>query len=110
MPQFGVGVVPQAGSIASELSFVTRRAFLEREIIQIYVASPLICALIQSAQMASGGLSPITAPLQGNPMVTGQCVGFDSSFNQPGVTPDSQNAAFNLADFTTAIPVLCVQT
>src|SRR5258708_26935093 len=106
MPQFGAGIVPQAGSIANELSFVTRRAFLERVIIQIYVASPLICALIQSAQMASGGLSPITAPLQGNPMVTGQWVGYDGSFNQPGVTPGLQNAEFNLAAFTTAIPFL----
>lgn len=106
MPVFGTGVVPQAGAIASELSFVTRRAFLERVIVQIYVASPLICALIQSAQVASGGLSPITAPLQGNPMITGQWVGFDGSFNQPGVTPGLQNAEFNLAAFTTAIPFL----
>src|SRR5258708_1640775 len=106
MPQFGAGIVPQAGSIANELSFVTRRAFLERIIIQIYVASPLICALIQSAQRASGGLSPITAPLQGNPVVTGKWVGLDGSFNQPGVTPGLQNAEFNLAAFTTAIPFL----
>lgn len=75
-------------------------------IVQIFVASPLICALIQTAQMATGGLSPITAPLQGNPMVTGQWVGYDGSFNQPGVTPGIQNAEFNLKAFTTAIPFL----
>jgi hypothetical protein len=65
-----------------------------------------MAALMQSAQMASGGLSPITAPLQGNPMVTGQWLGYDGSFNQPGVTPGLQNAEFNLKAFTTAIPFL----
>lgn len=106
MPQFGSGIIPQQGAIANELSFVTRRAFLERVIVQIWVASPLICALIQTAQMAAGGLSPITAPLQGNPMVTGQWVAYDGNFNQPGVTPGLQNAEFNLKAFTTAIPFL----
>lgn len=56
--------------------------------------------------MASGGLSPITAPLQGNPMVSGQWVGYDGAFDQPGVTPAIQNAEFNLKAFTTAIPFL----
>lgn len=66
----------------------------------------MICALLQTAQMASGGLSPITAPLQGNPMVTGQWVDYSGSFNQPGVVPGIQNAEFNLKAFTTAIPFL----
>ncbi len=106
MPQFGAGVVPPAGAIATELSAVTRRAFIPKVFVQIWQASPLIAALIQSAQVASGGLSPITAPLQGNPMVTGQWMGYDGSFNQPGVTPGLQNAEFNLKAFTTAIPFL----
>ena len=106
MPQFGTGIIPAAGAIANELNFVTRRAYLEKLIVQIWVASPLICALIQNAQLATGGLSPITAPLQGNPMVTAQWVGYDGSFNQPGVTPGIQNAEFNLKAITTAIPFL----
>lgn len=106
MPQFGSGVVPPAGAIATELTAVTRRAFIPKVFVQIWQASPLIAALIQAAQVASGGLSPITAPLQGNPMVTGQWMGYDGSFNQPGVTPGLQNAEFNLKAFTTAIPFL----
>lgn len=106
MPQFGSGIVPQAGAVASELSAVTRRGFLTSCIVQIWQASPLMAALMQNAEMASGGLSPITAPLQGNPMVTGQWMGYDGAFNQPGVTPGLQNAEFNLKAFTTAIPFL----
>jgi len=65
-----------------------------------------MAALLQTAQMASGGLSPITAPLQGNPMVIGQWVGYDGAFDQPGVIPGIQNAEFNLKAFVTAIPFL----
>lgn len=106
MPQLGTGIVPAAGAIANELVATVRRAFLESVIVQIWKSSPLTCALLQSAMLASGGLSPVTAPVQGNPMVTGQWVGYDGSFNQPGVTPGLQNAEFNLKAFTTAIPFL----
>lgn len=106
MPIFGSGVIPPSGAVASELAAVTRRAFIPKVFVQLYQASPLLAALIQNAQAATGGLSPITAPLQGNPMVSGQWVGYDGAFNQPGVTPGLQNAEFNLAAFTTAIPFL----
>ena len=106
MPIYGTGIIPQAGAVANELTATVRRAFMESVIVQIWQASPLIAALLQSAMMASGGLSPITAPLQGNPMVTGQWVGIDGTFNQPGVVPGIQNAEFNLKAFVTAIPFL----
>src|SRR6185312_11644164 len=106
MPQFGSGIVPASGAVAAELTAVTRRAFIPRVFVQLWQADPLVAALIQTAEMASGGLSPVTAPLQGNPMVTGQWVGYDGSFNQPGVQPGLQNAEFNLKAFTTAIPFL----
>ena len=106
MPQFGIGIVPPVGAVAAELTAVTRRAFLTSVIIQWGQADPLIAALLETAMMASGGLSPITAPLQGNPMVTGQWVGPDGAFDQPANTPAIQNAEFNLKAFTTAIPFL----
>jgi hypothetical protein len=65
-----------------------------------------MAAMLSHAQVASGGLSPITVPLQGNPMVTIQNIGYDGSFNQPGVTPGLQNAEFNLKGYLTAIPFL----
>jgi hypothetical protein len=74
--------------------------------VQLWRSTPLLAALLSHAQVASGGLSPITVPLQGNPMVAIQSVGYDGAFNQPGTTPGLQNAEFNLKGYVTAIPFL----
>ena len=65
-----------------------------------------MAALLSSAQVATGGLSPITAPVQGTPMVSGQWVDYSGSFEQPGVQPGIQNAEFNLKAFVSTIPFL----
>ena len=83
-----------------------RRAYLPRLYIQLWKSAPLMAALLGSAQVASGGLSPITAPLQGAPMVSGQWVDYSGSFNQPGIQPGIQNAEFNLKGYVTPIPFL----
>jgi len=106
MPQFGSGIIPQQGAIANELAAITRRAFLPKVYIQLWKSTPIMAALLSHAQVASGGLSPITVPLQGSPLVTIQNVGYDGSFNQPGVLPGLQNAEFNLKGYLTAIPFL----
>lgn len=106
MPILGTGIVPSAGAIASELTATTRRGFLSKYIVQIWKSSPLTCALLSSALMASGGLSPITAVVQGNPMVNGQWTDYSGSFNKPGVIPGLQDAEFNLSAFVTPIPFL----
>src|SRR6516162_5624503 len=106
MPQFGQGIIPAQGAIAAELAAVTRRAFLPKVFIQLWKSTPWMAAMLSHAMVASGGLSPITVPLQGNPMVTIQNVGYDGSFNQPSNTPGLQNAEFNLKGYLTAIPFL----
>jgi hypothetical protein len=106
MPQFGTGVIPSAGAVASELAAITRRAFLPKVYVQLWRSTPLLAALLSHAQVASGGLSPVTVPLQGNPMVTIQSVGYDGAFSQPSTTPGLQNAEFNLKGYVTAIPFL----
>jgi hypothetical protein len=106
MPQFGSGIVPASGAIASELSSVVRRAFMPRVYVQLWKSAPLMAALLSSAQVATGGLSPITAPLQGAPMVSGQWVDYSGAFQQPGVQPGIQNAEFNLKAFVSTIPFL----
>jgi hypothetical protein len=106
MPQFGTGIVPPQGAIAAELAAVTRRAFLPKVFIQLWKSTPMMAAILSHAMVATGGLSPITVPLQGNPMVTIQNVGYDGSFNQPGNIPGLQNAEFNLKGYLTAIPFL----
>src|SRR6516164_9646962 len=106
IPTFGSGIIPQQGAVANELAAITRRAFLPKVYIQIWKSTPIMAALLSHAQVASGGLSPITVPLQGSPMVTIQNVGYDGSFNQPGVLPGLQNAEFNLKGYVTTIPFL----
>jgi hypothetical protein len=63
-------------------------------------------AMIQTSKVATGGVSPITVPVQGTAMISGQWVGNDGSFNQPGVVAGFQNAEFNLKAFVTPIPFL----
>src|ERR1700678_450821 len=106
MPQFGSGIIPASGAIAAELSSVVRRAYMPRVYVQLWKSAPLIAALLSSAQVATGGLSPITAPLQGAPMVSGQWVDYSGSFQQPGVMPGIQNAEFDLKAFVSTIPFL----
>jgi len=106
VPQLGSGIIPASGAIAAELSSVVRRAFMPRVYVQLWKSAPLIAALLSAAQVASGGLSPITAPVQGTPMVAGQWTDYSGSFQQPGVIPGIQNAEFNLKAFVTPIPFL----
>jgi hypothetical protein len=79
---------------------------MPRVYVQLWKSAPTMAALLASAQVATGGLSPITAPLQGTPMVSGQWVDYSGSFQQPGVQPGIQNAEFNLKAFVTTIPFL----
>ena len=106
MPVLGQGIIPASGAIAAELGSVVRRAFMPRVYVQLWKSAPLMAALLSSAQVATGGLSPITAPLQGAPMVSGQWVDYSGAFQQPGVQPGIQNAEFNLKAFVSTIPFL----
>ena len=106
MPVFGTGIMPSSGAIASELTAVTRRNFLDKAIVQIWKASPLTYALLSTALMATGGVSPITAVVQGNPMVQTQRTNYSFTFNNPGVIPGLQDAEFNLAGYITPIPFI----
>lgn len=106
MPQFGQGIIPAQGAISNELSAVVRRAYIPRVIVQIWKSAPLIAAMLASAQVATGGLSPVTAPVQGSPMVSGQWVDYSGSFQQPAVQPGIQDAEFNLKAFVTTVPFL----
>jgi hypothetical protein len=104
VPVFGTGVMPDQGSIANELTAVTRRAYSAHVYVQIYSTSPLVAALLNNAQTMSGGVSPITVPVQGVPMTTIQNIGYDGTFNQPAVTPGLTTASFNPAAYLSVIP------
>src|ERR1700743_571200 len=104
MPVLGTGIVPPSGTVAAELTATTRRAFMGNYFVQIYKSSPLMCALLSSAMMAGGGLSPITAIVQGQQMTSTQPTDYSGKFNTAAVMPGLQDAEFNLAAYVTPIP------
>lgn len=104
MPVSGTGVVP-TGALYTELSAVTRRAFVPRLFVQMYFASPSLFYLMGNAQKAAGGLNQVTVPMQGQSMVQGQFTGYGGGFNSPVVTPGIQNGQWNLAFWVVPIPL-----
>jgi hypothetical protein len=106
MPVFGAGIIPAAGPIANELTYVTRRAFIPKMVVQIYQASPLIAALLANAQTASGGVSSVSVPVQGQPFVNSQWTDYSGSFNQPQAQQGAFLGEFNLKAIVTPIPFL----
>lgn len=105
MPTLGQGIIP-GGSYGTELSYITRRAFIPRLIVQIGANCPLSSALLANAQPAMGGISSVTVPVQGSNMTALQWTGVDGSFSQPINTQGIWNAEFNLKGAVIPIPYL----
>lgn len=104
-PIIGTGITP-SGTVGDELAYLTRRAFIPRMIVQIYKSSPLISALLANAQMAGGGVSAVTVPVQGQSYTSASWADFSGSFAQPQVTQGAFNAQFNLKLLVVPIPFL----
>lgn len=100
---FSSGIQPTGASF-TEYSAITRRAFVPTMYVQLYNASPTIAALMQHAKVASGGISSVTVPVQGQSLTVPQWVGFDGSFSQPANIQGIQPAEFNLKGLVTPIP------
>ena len=93
----GGGIIPVSGSSQyNELTYVTRRAFIPKMVVQIYNSTPLMAALIANSQQASGGVSSVTVPVQGAQFVNAQWSDYSGSFAQPSVQQGAYNAEFNL--------------
>ena len=105
MPVLGQGIIP-SGSIANELTYVTRRAFIPKMVVQIYNTSPLFAALLANSQTASGGVSSVTVPVQGQNFVNSQWTDYSGAFNQPIEQQGAFVAEFNLKALVTPIPFL----
>ena len=106
MPVFGQGIVPAAGPIANELTYVTRRAFIPKMVVQLYQASPVIAALLANSQTATGGVSSVSVPVQGQPFVNSQWTDYSGTFNQPQAQQGAFLAEYNLKAIVTPIPFL----
>ena len=101
----GTGIMP-SGAAGAELTAVTRRAFIPRMVVQIYNASPLMAALLANAQTASGGVSSVSAPVQGAPFVNTQSTDYSGKFAQPAQQQGASLAEFNLKGIITPVPLL----
>ena len=93
----GGGILPATGSSQfNELTYVTRRAFIPKLVVQLYNSTPLMAALIANSQSASGGVSSVTVPVQGAQFVNAQWSDYSGSFAQPSVQQGAYNAEFDL--------------
>lgn len=108
MPQYGSGVLDMQSNskVGAELTALTRRGVIPSMVVQIYQSRPLLACLMANAESASGGISPITRPVQGAPYVKGSWTGYNGSFNQPATMTGAQNAEFNLKAHVVPIPFL----
>lgn len=105
MPTLGTGIIP-SGAIGTELTYVTRRAFVPKMIVQIYNNTPLLANLIGNSQTASGGVSSVSVPVQGAQFVNGQWSDYSGEFSQPAVQQGSYLSEFNLKLMIVPIPFL----
>ena len=108
MPQFGTGIIP-SGQIGTELNYITRRGFVERLIVQIYQASPTIAMLLSNANLASGGVSPVTVPVQGLALTQGGWGDYSGSFPPPQEIAGIYNAEFNMKLLRVPVGMLGMQ-
>jgi hypothetical protein len=103
----GGGILPASGTNQyNELTYVTRRAFIPKLVVQIYNSTPLMAALIANSQTASGGVSSVTVPVQGSQFVNAQWSDYSGSFAQPSVQQGAYNAEFNLKLLVSPVPFL----
>ena len=103
----GGGILPAQGSQQyTELTYVTRRAFIPKLVVQLYNSTPLLAALIANSQSASGGVSSVTVPVQGSQFVNAQWSDYSGSFTQPAVQQGAYNAEFNLKLMIAPVPFL----
>jgi hypothetical protein len=103
----GGGIIPTAGSNQfTELTYVTRRAFIPKMVVQIYNSTPLMAALIANSQTATGGVASVTVPVQGAQFVNAQWSDYSGSFAQPSVQQGAYNAEFTLKLMIAPVPFL----
>ena len=103
----GGGILPATGSTQyTELTYLTRRAFIPKLVVQIYNSTPLMAALIANSQQATGGVSSVTVPVQGSQFINAQWSDYSGSFTQPSVQQGAYNAEFNLKLMIAPVPFL----
>jgi hypothetical protein len=103
MPVLGLGTLP-SGAAGTELQSVTRRAIMPAVVVQIGKSTPTLSSMLAAAEPVSGGVSPITFPVQGSRMVSGGFTDYSGAFNAPQILTGLSNAEYNLKAFVVGIP------
>jgi hypothetical protein len=103
MPMTGFGIVP-GGALGTELITATRRAIMPAVVVQIGKSTVVLSSMLAAAEPVSGGVSPMTFPVQGTRMVSGQATDYSGSFTAPQVLTGLFNAEFNLKAYVVGIP------
>jgi hypothetical protein len=75
-------------------------------VVQIYRNSPGMAAFLSNSQSAGGGVSSVTVPVQGAPLVQAGVAGYDGNFQPPPALTALQNAEFNLKLYVCPVPFL----
>src|SRR5689334_18415567 len=99
----GFDIIP-GGAVGAELQAVNRRAVMPAVVPQIGKSTVALSALLSGAEPVTGGVSPVTIPLQGSRMVSGAWTDYTGNFGAPQILTGLQNAEFNLAAFVVGIP------
>lgn len=104
MALLNFGIMPAAGAGGTQLAAVTRRAVMPAVVVQFGQASVLTSAMLSGAEPISGGVSPVTIPIQGNAMVNGGYVDYSGSFAAPQNIDGLSNYEYNLCAAVIGIP------
>lgn len=99
----GFGTIP-GGAAGTELAVVTRRAIMPACVVQFGKDTPSLSAMLAAAEPVTGGVSPITIPVQGNSMVSGGYVDYTGNFGAPSVITGLNQAQYNLCAVVIGIP------
>ena len=105
MSSLGTGILP-SGATGTELTAVTRRAFVTKLVVQLYNSSPTLAMLIGNSQPAVGGVNSVSVPVQGAAYVTGEWSDYSGTFNQPSTLNGTSLAEYSLKLMIVPIPFL----
>jgi hypothetical protein len=100
----GQGYLP-AGALGTQLTYITRRAILDKGVVQIYNSSPLICGLLANAALEAGGVDSFLANVQLQGFVLPQWTGFQGAFNAATNVQGLQQAAWSMCWAVVPIPI-----
>ena len=103
MALLNFGTIP-GGAAGTELQVATRRAIMPAVVVQIGKSTVTLSSMLAAAEPVSGGVSPMTVPVQGTRMVSGAWADYSGAFTSPQVLTGLFNAEYNLKAFVVGIP------